>query len=256
MAGKVHFVGDDQHRAPLLRQLAHNRQHLAGQLRVKRRGRLIEIDDLRVCSNRTGNRHTLLLPARKLAGVGIGTILHADLHKGCASDFLRLGAGHFAGDDQPLRHILQRRFVGKQVVVLEHKPRAAAQSIDIRTACAVQRQLLFVKQHRAGIRTLQKVQAAQHRRFSATAGAENRHHIALVHIQVNALQNLQRTKGFFQIANLQHGINSFVRRVGSAFFRPKPADGSAPCRTKGRLDRPLCTVPAAHRFLPQCAGWS
>ena len=46
MAGKIHLMGDDQHRAALPRKLAHNDQHLAGQLRVKRRGRLVKIEDL------------------------------------------------------------------------------------------------------------------------------------------------------------------------------------------------------------------
>lgn len=81
------------------------------------------------------------------------------------ADFLSLRLGHFAGDDQPLGHILQRRFVGKQVVILEHKPRATAQGVDLGMAGPVQVQAGLVKLHGAGIGPFQKVQAPQQSRF-------------------------------------------------------------------------------------------
>ena len=39
---KTHFVRNHDHRHAVIRQLAHHRQHLADQLRIERRGRLVE----------------------------------------------------------------------------------------------------------------------------------------------------------------------------------------------------------------------
>ncbi|MNI58538.1 hypothetical protein D3C73_1136520 [compost metagenome] len=58
-------MGDDDHRHTFLRQLADHLQHLAGQLRIKRRGRLIKQQDVRIQHERSGNRHPLLLSARQ-----------------------------------------------------------------------------------------------------------------------------------------------------------------------------------------------
>ena len=61
VAGKAHFMGDDQHGHPVVSQVAHDGQHLASQLGVQRGGGLVEIDDLRVRCKGAGNGHALLL---------------------------------------------------------------------------------------------------------------------------------------------------------------------------------------------------
>ena len=171
MAGKIHLMGDDQHRAALPRKLAHNGQHLAGQLGVKRGGRLVKIEDLGVGRHGACNGYPLLLPAGKLAGVVVGAVIHADLDQRGAGDLLGPAARHFARDDKPLGHVLQRGLVGKQVVALKDKSRAAAQGVGLGVGDAGQVYALVVKQHRAAVGLFQKVQAAQHRCFSAAAGA-------------------------------------------------------------------------------------
>ena len=146
-------MGDDQHRAALPRKLAHNGQHLAGQLGVKRGGRLVKIEDLGVGRHGAGDGYPLLLPAGKLAGVVVGAVIHADLDKLRMGQLLGRAAGHLAGNDKPLGHILQRGLVCKQVVVLK----------------AVQLDAAAVKIHRAGICPLKKIQAAQHGGLAAAA---------------------------------------------------------------------------------------
>ena len=126
--------------------------------------------------------------------------------------FLGRAAGHLAGNDKPLGHILQRGLICKQVVVLKHKARAAAQGVDLGMGSAVQLDAAAVKIHRAGICPFEKIQAAQHSGLAAAAGAEDGHHIALVHIQINALEHLQRAEGLAQVSDFQHSFNSFVRR--------------------------------------------
>src|SRR5438132_442327 len=53
------------------RELLHDRQHLAHELRIQRRGRLVEQHDLGVHDQRPRDRDALLLAARKLAGVEV-----------------------------------------------------------------------------------------------------------------------------------------------------------------------------------------
>ena len=67
--GKVHLVGDDDHGGLAVGQFPQHSQHLAGQLRVKGAGGLVEAEDVRVQCQRTGNGYPLLLPAGKLVRV-------------------------------------------------------------------------------------------------------------------------------------------------------------------------------------------
>ena len=65
IAGKTHLMGDDHQRKSIGSQLGNGIQHLAGQLGVQRRGRLIESST----SGRNAMARamaTLLLPAGKL----------------------------------------------------------------------------------------------------------------------------------------------------------------------------------------------
>ena len=48
VTGKVHLVGHDDHGGLAVGQVPQNAQHLAGQLRVQRAGRLVEAEDIRV----------------------------------------------------------------------------------------------------------------------------------------------------------------------------------------------------------------
>ena len=69
VTGKVHLVGDDDHGGLAVGKVAQDAQHLAGQLRVEGRGRLVEAENVRVQSQCAGNGHALLLTAGKLVRV-------------------------------------------------------------------------------------------------------------------------------------------------------------------------------------------
>ena len=71
-------MGDDQHRAALISQAAHDGQHFAGQLGVQRRGRLVEIENLGVVGDGAGNSDALLLAAGKLVGQVVLAALEAE----------------------------------------------------------------------------------------------------------------------------------------------------------------------------------
>ncbi len=67
-AREAHLVRHHHHRAPFFGELAHDLQHLAHQLRVERRGWLIEEQRLWIHRQRARNGDTLLLAAGELLG--------------------------------------------------------------------------------------------------------------------------------------------------------------------------------------------
>ena len=77
--GEADLVGDDQHGDAGPRQRAHDVQHLAGQLGVERRGRLVEEQDPRLQRQRPGDGHALLLAAGELGRIVARAVREADL---------------------------------------------------------------------------------------------------------------------------------------------------------------------------------
>ena len=78
-AGEAHLVGNDQHRQPLLREILHDREHLADHLRVQRARRLVKAQHVRLQGQRPCDGHALLLPAGELAGIAVLLGQQADL---------------------------------------------------------------------------------------------------------------------------------------------------------------------------------
>ena len=74
LAGEADLVGDHDHRHAVGGQLAHHVEHLADELRVERRGRLVEQHQLRLHRQRAGDRHPLLLAAGELRRVAVGLV--------------------------------------------------------------------------------------------------------------------------------------------------------------------------------------
>ena len=206
--GKAHFVGDHQHGHPLIRQLAHDGQHLPGQLRVQGGGRFIEVDDLRVGGDGTGDGHPLLLTAGELVGIVILPIQHPHLVQGLAGFDDGLGLGYLPAHDQALSDIFQGRPVAEQVVILEHKGRLFSQAGNFLFRDTPHVKVVPVKDHRTVPGILQEVHTAEQGGFTGTAGADDSYHIAFFYRQVNASQHLQRTKGFLNISDFQHGHTS------------------------------------------------
>ena len=72
LLGEAHLVGGHQDGDPAAGQLGDDRQHLADQLRVQRRGDLVEQQQPRPHGQRPGDRHPLLLAAGEPVRVGVG----------------------------------------------------------------------------------------------------------------------------------------------------------------------------------------
>ncbi len=111
VAGKVHLMGDDQHGHALARQLAHDHQHLAAQLRVERRGRLVEQQHLGRHGKRAGDGDALLLAAREARRVGIALVGKADLVQQLLGHGDRLGLRHGLDADRRLDDVFEHGHV-------------------------------------------------------------------------------------------------------------------------------------------------
>ena len=97
---------------------------------VEGAGGFVEIDDLGAGGKRAGDGHALLLTARQLTGVVVGTVGEADFFQHLHADGISLRFGHLPGDDEALGDVLQGRLVAEEVVVLEDESRLAAQPCD------------------------------------------------------------------------------------------------------------------------------
>ena len=203
VAGEAHLVGDHQHGHALVGQRAHDGQHFAGEFGVQRRGGLVKIDHGGVGGDGPGDGHPLLLPARKLAGVGVPPVQQAHFGKGLLPQGHGPGAGHFAAHDQPLGHVLQGGLVAEQVVVLEHEGGLFAQPGHLPFGDARQVEGLPLQRQCAAVGPLQKVDAPQQRGLAGAAGPQDGHHVPLVHLQVHALEHFQPVKGFADVFGFQ-----------------------------------------------------
>ena len=74
VAGKAHLVGDDDHGHAVIGELAHHAEHVADQLGIERRGRLVEQDRLRLHRERARDRDALLLAAGELRRMRVGLV--------------------------------------------------------------------------------------------------------------------------------------------------------------------------------------
>ena len=191
VAGKAHLVGDHQHGHALFGQLPHDREHLAGQLRVKGTGGLVKVNDLRVGGKGAGNGNALLLSAGKLAGIVVGPVGQTDLFQHPSADLVCLLLWHPAGNDQALGHILQGGLVPEQVVVLEHKGCFFAQPGNVGPGDPAKIEGFAVEHQSAAVSGLQKVQAAQQGGLAGAGRAQNGNNVSFFHTQVHAVQDVQ-----------------------------------------------------------------
>lgn len=93
--------------------------------------------------------------------------------------FLRPGFWHFSADDQALGYVMKGCFVQEQVIVLKYKCGFLTDRRDIFFKDVVERIFFPSKIRLPAVRMLQKVDTAQHRRFSRTTRTEDCNNIAL-----------------------------------------------------------------------------
>ena len=90
IAGKAHLVRHDDHGHTVVRQVAHDAQNVAHELRVERRGGLVKEHHVRVHRQGAGDGHALLLAARELARHKVDALGQADLGQLLDGDLLGL----------------------------------------------------------------------------------------------------------------------------------------------------------------------
>ncbi len=208
--GKTHFVGDQQHGHALLRQALDHAQHLANQFRVEGRGDFVEQHQAGVHRDCTSNRHTLLLAAGQLPGEVVAPLQQADT----VEPFFGQGHGfvlaHFLHLEQAQSDVLQRRQVRKQVELLERHAghRAVLGNHPLRVTHTLAGDFavtdrLAIQGDLAALEFFEQVDATQQRGLARAAGADQGHHVAALHGQVDAFEHFHLTVLFAQAANVQ-----------------------------------------------------
>ena len=131
LARELHLVGDQDHGAPLARQVGDHLQHLADQLGIERRGRLVEQHDARLDGERPRNRAALLLAARQEGRIDVALLGKADAGEqllGRRDRLVALDAQHM---HRHLDDVLDQRHVAPQVEALEHHAELGADALDL-----------------------------------------------------------------------------------------------------------------------------
>ncbi len=116
---KTHFMGYQQHGVSLGSCLFDGIQYLTYQLRIQGRGGLIQKKQLWLHSQRSGDRHTLLLTAGHMSGVMVGMVIQPYIFQLLYSHLFGLLLRHLPHYKEPLHNIFQGCFPGKKIEILE-----------------------------------------------------------------------------------------------------------------------------------------
>jgi len=108
------------------REAAHHVEHVADELRIERRGRLVEQHQLRLHRQRPGDRDTLLLAAGELRRVAPRACRQGRRARAAPWPPRSPGLGHAANQARRLDHVLECRLVREQVEALEDHPDVGA----------------------------------------------------------------------------------------------------------------------------------
>ena len=186
LAGERHLVGGDQHRHPVGLQAADHVEHLADEFGVERGGDLVEQHHLGVHRQRPGDRHTLLLAARQLVGIRVGAGGEPEpgqhLQGVAASRGLR-DPEHLARAD---RDVVGDRHVREQVEALEHHADTASDRVGVEAGLG---DVDAVEEDLAVVDRLEHVHAAQQRGLARPRRSDQRDHVALSDVEVDAVEH-------------------------------------------------------------------
>ena len=209
LARELHLVRDDDHRHAFLGEAAHDAEDVADELGVQRGRRLVEQHQLRLHRQRPRDRHPLLLPAGQLTRVALRLVAesHAlqEFHRALPHLGLRLAADL----DRRLHDVFQRRHVREQVEALEHHADVLALEGDFLLPQLVQlvATLPVPDEHAVdvqppGVDLLEVVDAAQQRRLARAGRPDQAEHLALLHLEVDAVEHPQAAEA---LADLLRG---------------------------------------------------
>ena len=119
---EVHLVRDDEHGHARAGEVAHDDEHLADELRVERRGDLVEEHDVRVHHQRPRDRDPLLLAAGELMRVLVGLLLEPDHGQQLVRARLGVAPAHLQDAARGERQVVHRGQVREEVELLEDDP--------------------------------------------------------------------------------------------------------------------------------------
>ena len=204
---------DDGGEVALLAQLDDEPHDLARRLGVEGRRGFIHQKNFRVLHQGPANAHPLALAAGQLIGPLIDHMIQADALQQ-TKYFVDIGLGKLAEIAAPEpdisqaagEHVFHHRQALDQGVFLEdhaHAPPGLA-----KRARAQAGQLQIVQKNRPRGRLDQPVDAADERRFTGAGRADQRHHLAIGHLQIDVLEG--KVTGLVSLGQAdkpQHGVS-------------------------------------------------
>ena len=196
---------DDHHRHLFFGERADNAQHLAGQLRVKRARRLVKEQQLRLHAKRARDRRALLLPAGKLAGVGVGAIGKTHFPEQRHGFLAYLGDGALLHLHGRVHHVFQKREVGEKVIALEYETEIAADGVQLgfRRVNAVLRGIFSFINDVAAVGGLEQRCASEQRGFAAAGRPDDRRNAPRRDRKGDVFENALPVKAFADVAQFQ-----------------------------------------------------
>ena len=193
LADHTHLVGDqDDGDTQAAVNVAQQRQDGLGGLRVQCRSGLVAQQNFRPVHQRTGNAHTLLLPARQALGPGVVFTLQAHQVQQLGDALVDLRLGH-TRHPQGQCHVVPHRLGRQQVEVLEDHADAAAQRHQLGLGQGAD--IGAVHQHPALGGLLQPVDGAQQAGLARAAAPDDAEDAARRDGQADVLQRMHRACG-------------------------------------------------------------
>ncbi|MCY1367093.1 hypothetical protein D9M69_540090 [compost metagenome] len=198
-------MGDDDHGHTLLRQVLHHAQHFVAQLRVQRRGGLVEQHQFGFHRQGARNGHALLLAAGELRRVMPGALGQAHLGQQFTGQRLGVGLAGAAYADGAEGDVLQGGHLREQVELLEDHAGLLADQPLLHLGVV---DLEAIDEQLPATDDLQLVDAAQQGGLARTGRADDDHHLAAADLQVDVMQHLGTAEVLGDALELDHRIFS------------------------------------------------
>jgi hypothetical protein len=183
---EVHLMRDDEHRHSLTSKITDYGQNLADELGVEGRGDLVKQQQARLHRKAPGDRHPLLLPARKLYGIRFSFVGQPDLAQKVSCLCLGLCTRHTLDMNRRLDDVAKHRHMREEVEVLEHHSHPGAQGVQV---TAGDERSSF-ELHVPARRLLETIQTAQERALTRSARADDCDTLAFFNREIDAAQHL------------------------------------------------------------------
>ena len=196
-------MGDNQHGHTLFCKVLHNGENFSNHFRVESRCRLVEEKHFRVHRQCSGDRHTLLLSAGELPGLGIHIGGHAHLFQVVHCRFLGFSLASAQHLLLTYHTVFQHGHIEKQVKGLEHHTHIGTVLGSVEGPL---QHILAPVDDLPGSGGFQQVDTAKQCGFAGTGSADNGHHIAFFYFKIHICQHLMGAKAFGEVVYRQNHI--------------------------------------------------